>query len=132
MSEHNQEHLINEISNLPFEERLALIKKLNESTDEIRNNQIKETADYLALYVNENAEKYDLSVESILRKFVESFPREFKNILGHSTPKAKTSSEPKYRNPSDATQTWTGKGPQPKWLKDLLASDGRTLEDFKI
>jgi len=32
-------------------------------------------------------------------------------------PKVKKVSPPKYRNPNDATQTWTGRGRIPLWLK---------------
>ena len=31
-------------------------------------------------------------------------------------------SAPKYRNPDDADQTWTGKGRQPDWYKTALAN----------
>ncbi|MCF7699384.1 H-NS histone family protein [Loktanella sp. M215] len=43
---------------------------------------------------------------------------------------AKTISAPKYRNPEDATQTWTGKGRQPEWYKTAMANgtDPQTLE----
>lgn len=43
----------------------------------------------------------------------------------------KTISAPKYKNPADATQTWTGKGRQPAWFKDALAS-GTTPEALEI
>jgi DNA-binding protein H-NS len=36
---------------------------------------------------------------------------------------------PKYQNPDNAAQTWSGKGKQPKWVEDALAS-GRTLESL--
>ena len=39
--------------------------------------------------------------------------------------------EPKYRNWSDPTQTWAGRGMPPKWLSAELAK-GRPLEDFLI
>lgn len=29
----------------------------------------------------------------------------------------KTAAEPKYRNPDNSAQTWTGKGRQPNWIK---------------
>lgn len=43
---------------------------------------------------------------------------------------AKSVSAPKYRNPADATQTWTGKGRQPDWYKSEMAkgTDPQTLE----
>lgn len=34
----------------------------------------------------------------------------------------KTASVPKYRNPDNAEQTWTGKGRQPEWFKNAIAS----------
>ena len=38
---------------------------------------------------------------------------------------------PKYRNPNDAEQTWTGRGRKPKWVEAHLASGG-TLEQVEI
>ncbi|MBS4050338.1 H-NS histone family protein [Methylomonas rivi] len=37
----------------------------------------------------------------------------------------------KYRNPADASQTWTGRGLAPKWMQDLLAA-GRNKAEFEI
>lgn len=36
--------------------------------------------------------------------------------------KAKTTSVPKFRNPKNADQTWTGKGRQPDWYKAAIAA----------
>ncbi|MFT4247912.1 MAG: H-NS histone family protein [Pseudomonas sp.] len=38
---------------------------------------------------------------------------------------------PKYRNPANAKETWTGRGKQPRWLAELTAK-GKKLEDFLI
>jgi len=38
---------------------------------------------------------------------------------------------PKYRNPADPSQTWAGRGQQPKWLASQLGGSKR-LEDFLI
>ena len=38
---------------------------------------------------------------------------------------------PKYRNPDNPKDTWTGRGKQPRWLAALTAK-GRKLEDFLI
>ena len=38
---------------------------------------------------------------------------------------------PKYRNPANAKETWTGRGKQPRWLAAETAK-GRKLEDFLI
>lgn len=38
---------------------------------------------------------------------------------------------PKYRNPADAEQTWTGRGKQPVWVREHLENGG-TLESITI
>lgn len=38
---------------------------------------------------------------------------------------------PKYRNPANAAETWTGRGKQPRWLASLTSA-GRSLDDFLI
>lgn len=45
--------------------------------------------------------------------------------------KAKAKVAPKYRNPNNAEQTWTGRGRQPVWVAALLA-EGKTLADLEI
>ena len=37
-----------------------------------------------------------------------------------------------YRDPSDHSKTWTGRGKHPKWMIDLIKSSGKTLEDFRV
>ena len=37
----------------------------------------------------------------------------------------------RYRNPADGSQTWTGRGRQPKWIAEALAG-GKSLDDFRI
>jgi DNA-binding protein H-NS len=39
--------------------------------------------------------------------------------------------EPKFRNPEDASVTWSGRGKQPKWMTELLAAGG-AADDFRI
>ena len=39
--------------------------------------------------------------------------------------------EPKYRNPANPSETWAGRGQQPKWLAAETAK-GRKLEEFLI
>lgn len=38
---------------------------------------------------------------------------------------------PKFRNPANAKETWTGRGKHPRWLAEKLAA-GKKLEDFLI
>ena len=38
---------------------------------------------------------------------------------------------PKYRNPTDPSETWSGRGKQPRWLTAALGA-GHTIEEFVI
>jgi DNA-binding protein H-NS len=38
---------------------------------------------------------------------------------------------PKYRNPKNPTETWSGRGKQPRWLRPQLQA-GRRLDDFLV
>ncbi|MDD4914933.1 MAG: H-NS histone family protein [Methylococcales bacterium] len=38
---------------------------------------------------------------------------------------------PRYRNPSDPSQTWTGRGLPPKWLQSFINS-GHVKSEFEI
>lgn len=39
--------------------------------------------------------------------------------------------EPLYRHATDASKTWSGRGRQPKWLKEAIAT-GKPLASFRI
>lgn len=52
-------------------------------------------------------------------------------ILQYSGRRRKSTGKPKYRNPSDPEQTWTGHGKKPGWLKQAL-ENGADQEDFRI
>ncbi|MFO1160426.1 MAG: H-NS histone family protein [Reyranellaceae bacterium] len=39
--------------------------------------------------------------------------------------------KPKYRNPADRSETWTGRGLKPRWMVAAMKS-GKKLEDFAI
>src|SRR5258705_6764171 len=38
---------------------------------------------------------------------------------------------PKFRNPKPPHQTWSGRGRQPRWVRELLAA-GKTIDDLRI
>jgi hypothetical protein len=38
---------------------------------------------------------------------------------------------PKFRNPNGSSETWSGRGKQPRWIIELLAPDGKsTIQDL--
>lgn len=51
------------------------------------------------------------------------------DVMGRT--RRSTGRKPKYVNPEDATETWTGRGRKPKWLLAKIRK-GASLEDFAI
>lgn len=52
-----------------------------------------------------------------------------KDLAGHEKAKAKVA--PKYAHPEDKAMTWTGRGRQPRWVKEHLDAGG-SLDDVLI
>jgi DNA-binding protein H-NS len=48
-----------------------------------------------------------------------------------AAPSTRTKVAPKYRNPDNPEETWTGRGRQPRWVQAALAQ-GRSLAEFAI
>jgi DNA-binding protein H-NS len=48
-----------------------------------------------------------------------------------ATPKKRGPVAPKYRNPLNSDEMWTGRGRKPKWVESFLASGGK-LEEITI
>ncbi|WP_299984679.1 H-NS histone family protein [uncultured Ruegeria sp.] len=46
-------------------------------------------------------------------------------------PSKAAKAKPKYRNPNDPSQTWTGRGRKPQWIHDALKS-GTDISDLEI
>lgn len=52
-------------------------------------------------------------------------------LTGVSGKKKRSVSAPKYANPANPADTWTGRGRKPKWMLDALAA-GKSPEDLAI
>ena len=53
-----------------------------------------------------------------------------KSVAGRSTSKGRKV-KPKYRNPNDDSQSWTGRGRMPRWMAELVKK-GEIRENFLI
>ncbi len=71
----------------------------------------------------------------VKRKIAELAARsgiDLSELIGSSKPARKTAKvKAKYRNPSDPSQTWAGRGRQPRWLVAALKK-GQKLESFRV
>lgn len=56
---------------------------------------------------------------------------EITELFGSKRGPKRTASGLKYRNPKDASQTWTGRGRKPNWLVEAL-NGGAKLESFRV
>ncbi|TKA94297.1 H-NS histone family protein [Cereibacter changlensis] len=52
-------------------------------------------------------------------------------LLGQQPARRHSTPMPKYVNPDDPSDTWSGRGRQPRWFKDALAA-GRPASDLHI
>ncbi|NYS25244.1 H-NS histone family protein [Rhodobacteraceae bacterium 2376] len=66
---------------------------------------------------------------------VESLAREkgfsLAELLKSGGKKSRSGLPPKFVNPADPSQTWTGRGRRPKWIEAALA-EGKSLGDLAI
>jgi DNA-binding protein H-NS len=73
--------------------------------------------------------RLDLSAQEIGELFIEGAKPKGARKTAKRKPRTKV--EPKYRHPDNAELTWAGRGKQPSWLKEALAS-GLTREEMLI
>lgn len=69
--------------------------------------------------IREKAEAAGISAEELIKAF------------GGRGNKTRKPVAVKYRDPSDASNTWTGRGRKPKWIEAKLAA-GHTLESLAV
>jgi len=53
------------------------------------------------------------------------------DLVGNASSRSRKVHPPKYRDPANPANTWSGRGRQPGWVKDLLSS-GKSLDDYQI
>jgi DNA-binding protein H-NS len=79
-------------------------------------------------------------IEALLKVRITAEKMELERRLTRLNPKAETDRTvrrpyprvfPKYRNPVDLTETWSGRGKRPKWV-DAQLNSGKTLDDLAI
>ena len=101
--------------------------------------------DYDALDIEELKaikRKIDLAIETYRRRrlvkarheldqIAKQYGVTLEEVMEATTSPRKGPLPPKFRNPEIPQETWTGRGRNPKWLVEALAT-GKTIEDFRI
>lgn len=103
------------IENMKYQELIDLQKQIGQLI-ELRKTEEKNK---LVQHFNELAEASGFSINELLG-----------NAVGKQGGKKRAPSSVSYVNPNDSTQTWTGRGRKPQWIKDAVAS-GKSLDNFK-
>lgn len=84
--------------------------------------------------VDKALKDYDARKKAEAKAAAEKIAREFGFTLEEVVAAGGTKGSkgaPKYQNPSDATQTWTGRGRKPNWVIEHLDAGG-ALEDLLL
>lgn len=105
------------LNSLSPAELQALIKNAEAQMESAHKNQ-----------VHELRTKIDALLKGAGLTIDEVYPR--RGSKGAKGPK--TAIAPKYRNPENATQTWSGRGKRPLWFSETLKKKGVTAESMLI
>ena len=104
-----------DIDDLDINQLKELAKKAEALIEQRQQQQIEEAYNQIVNI----AQKIGMSLEELIE------------YGQHSTTTTKRTVAPRYRNPNDPTQTWTGRGKKPRWVIEAL-ENGKTLEDLMI
>lgn len=108
------------------------IAELEAALDRMSFAELKAIAPMISMKIAEREKAEREAVKSELKELAKAKGFEFDELFSGAKPaKEKKTVAPKYRNPADSLQTWTGRGRMPGWLQDAIAAGGQK-EDFLI
>ncbi len=106
-----------------MQKELQRLEELKNKQLKINSPEIKEIAQLIQELAADRATTTDAVLELIMQA-IEKYP------LKRKKSRSRGPVPPKYRNPDNPGETWTGRGRQPKWVEEALKK--YTLEDLKI
>lgn len=117
-----------DVSKLSLAEINALTAKLSKRKERLEKGQIEKVrAKVMAILKKEG-----LTLQDLIKAAPGAAPRAAKKGKAKAKPAATGRKvPPKYRNPNNPAEVWTGRGVSPKWVRDLLAQ-GMTKEQLLI
>ena len=89
-------------------------------------NKLKNTID--STIVNKKQSEL-VALRQSVDQLIDNSPFTLQEVL--EAKPARKPVQPKYRNPNDANQVWTGRGRKPRWVEDCL-NNGMDLADILI
>jgi DNA-binding protein H-NS len=104
--------------------------------DSLSIAQLKELQDQAAAMVEQKQENKIKEARQQIQQIAASLGMSVEELMGLKKTSAKNKAAgqkvtPKYRNPNNSAETWTGRGRKPLWLQAEL-DKGQKLENFLI
>jgi DNA-binding protein H-NS len=112
---------------LSVDELEKLIKQAQKKLDKKRMEAVKNAQ----AEIGKIARDLGISVEDLLQEKVGRKKAASKTTRRKTKVAVRKPAKVKYRNPADSSQTWTGRGKRPIWLRDAL-ENGAQLDHFLI
>lgn len=110
-----------EIMEFVRELTISQLAELKQGIEKEQQRRKTDAAREIRERVSQLAKELDVSTDELMQKIVS------KSVTGRSRAKI----PPKYRDPDNPSNEWTGRGQKPVWLREKL-EQGRSLEDFLI
>lgn len=105
------------------------------SLDELSLRELMELQDRVKVAIIERQHTERAEVKSRMLALAAEAGMSIEEILGNRRGRgaaAKGQAAPKYRNPENPDETWSGRGRKPNWLVEKLKKRGVSIEDFAI
>ena len=92
-------------------------------------SELKKHAKDVEKAIAEYADRMKAEARAELEKVAKELGFSLDEIVSGKTKRPKVA--PKYRNPENAAETWTGRGRRPRWV-DAALKAGKSLDDLAI
>ncbi|MHA6204477.1 H-NS histone family protein [Dyella soli] len=100
----------------------------------LNHNQLNDLINKAQLRQNELRKEKVGKLREKIHALIKAEGYTFEDIFGHGRAKVRRTGvtvAPKYRNPADPEQTWSGRGKRPRWFNDALKA-GKKEKDLAI
>jgi DNA-binding protein H-NS len=100
----------------------------------LNHNQLNDLISKAQMRQNELRKEKVSKLREKIHALIKAEGYSFEDIFGQGRAKTRRSGgtvAPKYRNPADPEQTWSGRGKRPRWFNDALKA-GKKEKDLAI
>lgn len=99
--------------------------------NQFNNKQLSELIPAIEKRIKQNEKSEKDNLKKQMAALAADSGYSIDEILGTGKSTAKRIVKPKYQNPEDPSQTWSGRGRNPKWVVALIQSGGN-IKDCAI